>query len=96
MPKKRPPAATAPSAYAEVGAAEFKARCLELIDRVSEARAEYVVTKHGRPVARLVPVSPTTGATPFGTMNGTVLQFDRPYDPVPALWSVNADDPSDD
>lgn len=39
-----------------VGAAEFKARCLELLDRVEEEGAEYVVTKHGRPVARVVPL----------------------------------------
>nr|MBA2260046.1 type II toxin-antitoxin system Phd/YefM family antitoxin [Acidobacteriota bacterium] len=37
-----------------VAAAEFKARCLELMDHVRETGAEYVVTKHGTPVARLV------------------------------------------
>lgn len=39
-----------------VAASEFKARCLALLDEVAETRAEYVVTKHGRPVARLVPL----------------------------------------
>ena len=38
-----------------VGAAEFKAQCLKLLDRVREHGVEYVVTKHGRPVARVVP-----------------------------------------
>ena len=43
-------------------AAEFKTRCLELMDRVRETGVEYVVTKHGRPVAKLVPyVAPTRG-----------------------------------
>ena len=36
-------------------AAEFKARCLKLMDRVRETGVEYIVTKHGRPVAKLVP-----------------------------------------
>lgn len=80
----------------EVGAAEFKARCLELIDRVNEARAEYLVTRHGRPVARLVPVAPLADRSPFGTMKGTVLQFDRPFDPVPAVWSLDTDDAAGD
>lgn len=40
----------------EIGASEFKARCLALLDRVAESRAEYLVTKRGRPVARVVPV----------------------------------------
>lgn len=39
-----------------LAAAEFKARCLELMDRVRETGAEYVVTKHGKPVAKLVPI----------------------------------------
>lgn len=40
----------------EIGATEFKARCLALLARVAEERVEYIVTKHGRPVARIVPV----------------------------------------
>ena len=33
----------------------FKATCLELMDRVRETGTEYVVTKHGKPVARILP-----------------------------------------
>jgi len=39
-----------------IGAAEFKQGCLALLDRVAETGAEYVITKRGRPMARLVPV----------------------------------------
>ena len=39
-----------------VGAAEFKARCLEMLDRVREEGVEFIVTKRGKPVARVVPV----------------------------------------
>lgn len=41
-----------------VPAGEFKARCLALLDRVAETGEELVVTKRGKPVARLVPVEP--------------------------------------
>ena len=40
-----------------VGAAEFKARCLQIMDQVKETGAEVTITKHGHPVAKLVPVS---------------------------------------
>jgi prevent-host-death family protein len=40
----------------EIKASDFKATCLALLDEVAETRTEYVVTKYGRPVARLVPV----------------------------------------
>lgn len=42
--------------YEEIAASEFKARCLRLLDAVAETGVEYVVTKHGRPVAKVVPL----------------------------------------
>lgn len=74
----------------DVGSAEFKARCLELIDQVREARAEYVVTRHGRPVARLVPVDGPPASGFIGSMKGSVLGYDAPFEPAPGAWSVNA------
>ncbi len=38
-------------------ASEFKARCLAVLDDVARTREEVVVTKHGVPVARLVPIT---------------------------------------
>lgn len=75
-----------------VGSADFKARCLELIEHVKNARAEYIVTRHGRPVARLVPVEAEQQRSPLGSMKGTVLKYERPFDSVPAIWSVESPD----
>ena len=38
-----------------VAAGEFKAKCLELMDRVAETGESIVITKRGKPVARLGP-----------------------------------------
>lgn len=73
-----------------VGAAEFKARCLELVDEVRETRAEYVVTRHGKPVARLAPIAVAREVAFFGAMAGTVVRYDDPFAPVPGEWDVNA------
>ena len=70
-------------------AAIFKARCLELMDRVRETGTEYVVTKHGTPVARLVPYRPPRRRSSFGSMNGTVLKYDRPFDPIDGEYDIN-------
>jgi prevent-host-death family protein len=47
-------------------ASTFKARCLALLDEVARSRTSVVVTKYGKPVARLVPLdadpSPTLGS----------------------------------
>ena len=72
-----------------VGSAEFKARCLELVDRVKESRTEFVVTRHGRPVARLVPIDTIEPASLVGAMANSVLRYDGPFDPVPATWRLD-------
>ena len=72
-----------------LGAAEFKARCLELMDRVRETGVEYIVTKHGEPVARLVPYAPPRRDSLFGSMEGTVVSYERPFDSVEGEWDVN-------
>jgi prevent-host-death family protein len=74
-----------------VAAAVFKAKCLELMDRVRETGEEYVVTKHGEPVAKLVPYSGHARTSLFGSMKGTVLAFERPFDPIDGEWDVDRD-----
>ncbi len=36
-------------------ASEFKAKCLQLMDEVAHEDSEIVITKHRKPVSRLVP-----------------------------------------
>ncbi len=38
-----------------IKASEFKAKCLALMDAVASSNESIVITKHGRPVCRLVP-----------------------------------------
>jgi prevent-host-death family protein len=52
---------------ASVPATEFKAKCLELMDRVAERRESFVITKRGKPVARLVPVERKPQDSIFGS-----------------------------
>lgn len=53
---------------ATVPATRFKAQCLELMDRVAERRTTYVITKRGKPVAKLVPADPPRKKSIFGCM----------------------------
>lgn len=50
-----------------VPAAKFKAQCLALLDRVGPEGL--VITKHGKPVAKLVPIA-TEPATLIGSLKG--------------------------
>ncbi|HEY0991503.1 MAG TPA: type II toxin-antitoxin system Phd/YefM family antitoxin [Kofleriaceae bacterium] len=45
-----------------INASDFKARCLRVLDDVQATRVEVVITKRGKPVARLSPVGPARGS----------------------------------
>jgi prevent-host-death family protein len=51
---------------------EFKAKCLGLIELVDKTRQPLRITRHGRPVAELVPVGPDRTRKFLGDMAGTV------------------------
>lgn len=79
----------------EIPAGEFKAKCLALMDRVRERREEYVITKHGKAVAKLVPVSEEhdTPKSAYGCLKGTVLWYGDIISPVAEEdWEVLQDD----
>ena len=50
---------------------EFKSKCLSIIDEVFSTHIERIVSKHGKPMVRIVPVSDKKKAV-FGCMKGTV------------------------
>lgn len=52
-----------------MGAAEFKQKCLSILDRVGPEGI--LITKHGRPVAKLVPVE-ASGAELIGSLAGKI------------------------
>jgi len=43
----------------EVSISEFKAKCLALLEQVRTTREPIRVTRHGKPVAEIVPPTPT-------------------------------------
>jgi prevent-host-death family protein len=53
-------------------AGKFKTHCLSVIDDVYDKHEEVIITKHGKPMARLVPLADAQGKRPslFGAMRG--------------------------
>jgi len=50
-----------------MGAAKFKEQCLSVLDEVDQDGV--VITKHGRPVAKLIPISAESGGL-IGALEG--------------------------
>ncbi len=51
-----------------IPAGQFKARCLALLDRVARTGEEVVVTKRGKPVARVVAIKPARQPSLVGSV----------------------------
>ena len=47
----------AKSTRTQIPAGEFKAKCLKLLDEVQQKHREIIITKRGKPVARLLPLA---------------------------------------
>jgi len=59
---------TAPAKQLEISASQFKARCLALLDDVAASGVSVIVTKRGRPVAKLVPLAEKAPASLLGSV----------------------------
>jgi prevent-host-death family protein len=56
----------------EVAISEFKAKCLALIDQVQKTKKPIVITRFGKPVAEVVPLSPKPTADWMGSMKDSM------------------------
>ena len=53
-----------------IKASEFKAKCLALLDQVQKTKKPIRVTRRGKPVAEVVPPSPSLSNDWIGSMKG--------------------------
>ncbi len=58
----------------QIKAGEFKAKCLQLMDRVHETHERIVITKRGRAVAQLSQVAEPKPQPVIGRLRGTVTR----------------------
>ncbi len=66
-----------PSANRTVPASEFKAKCLKLMDEVAESGEEIVITRNGKPVAKLTPYKPASEQIPYQDRPKSPFGLDR-------------------
>ena len=71
-------------------ASEFKAKCLRLMDEVAESGREIVVTKNGRPTAKLVAYRKAPDAW-FGADRGDIQIKGDIVSPIDVEWEADSD-----
>lgn len=66
---------TMKSARNTIPAGQFKARCLGLLDQVANSGETFVITKRGKPLAKLVPIEQTSPVSLRGSVqyNGDIV-----------------------
>jgi prevent-host-death family protein len=73
-----------------ISAAQFKATCLQLMESVREQHCEVIITKRGRPIAKLVPFDEAPPSL-FGFMAGTGAVAGDIVSPSDDAWSAETD-----
>ena len=70
----------------KIPAGEFKAKCLALLDRVEETLEPIVITKRGRAVAQLIPISRPKQKS----LRGSVKYLGNIVAPLKESWDVDS------
>jgi prevent-host-death family protein len=72
-----------------IAAGEFRTVCLKLMDEVKRTGEEIVITKHGQPVAKLVPVTDTRRQT-FGLLSDQTVIYGDLVEAIGEEWEADA------
>jgi prevent-host-death family protein len=70
-----------------IHASRFKAECLALLDEVERDHVSLVVTKHGRPIARVVPLEDADARSTAGSVR-LLAREDRAYYSTSDEWEA--------
>jgi len=73
-----------------IPAGEFRAKCLKLMDEVQSRHQPIVITKHGKPVAQLVPIEDAVVEN-FGCMQGMITIQGDIVEPIDMTWNADHD-----
>jgi prevent-host-death family protein len=71
-----------------IAAGEFKAKCLGIIDEVGKTGQEVVITKRGKPTAKLVPFAEKSVDSLFGRLKGIVKIIGDPDDLIKPVFPL--------
>ena len=79
-----------PNGPRTIKASEFKAKCLKLMDEVAENGEEIVITKNGKPVAKLTAYRERP-KTLFGIDKGRLEILGDIISPIDVEWEAEVD-----
>jgi prevent-host-death family protein len=75
----------------EIAISEFKAKCLAILERVEKTKEPIRITRHGKPVAEVIPSTPVMDrAAWIGSMKDSIKILGDIVSPVIDLDEIEA------
>jgi len=75
----------------EIAISEFKAKCLAILERVEKTKEPIRITRHGKPVAEVIPATPVMDrAAWIGSMKDSIKILGDIVSPVIDLDEIEA------
>ena len=75
----------------EIAISEFKAKCLAILERVEKTKEPICITRHGKPVAEVIPAAPVMDRSAWiGSMKDSIQILGDIISPVIDLDEIEA------
>jgi prevent-host-death family protein len=76
----------------KINAVQFRANCFKILDEVKQSHKEVIITKRGKPIAKLVHINQDNAKDPLlGALEGIGRSLGDLTEPVlkPAEWELD-------
>ena len=71
----------------KVSKSELKPKLFSYLRKVSESGKELVITEHGKPVLKIIPIAESE-EDPLLALKGSVNRYDDPLESIDVLWKA--------
>jgi prevent-host-death family protein len=75
----------------KISKSDLKPKLFSYLRKVSETGRELVITEHGKPVLKIVPISESE-EDPLVSLKGMVDRYDKPLESIGVLWKAAESD----
>jgi prevent-host-death family protein len=75
----------------KISKSDLKPKLFSYLRKVSETGRALVITEHGKPVLKIVPISESE-EDPLAVLRGMVDRYDKPLESIGVLWKAAESD----
>jgi prevent-host-death family protein len=75
----------------KISKSDLKPKLFSYLRKVSETGRELVITEHGKPVLKIIPISESE-EDPLAVLKGMVDRYDKPLESVGVIWKAAESD----